>query len=194
MPKLNEFELLAVKIRQEYNQMSQVFSSYQDQSALKCPSGCGDCCFNPDIEATPLEMLPMALSLLDKGQLDADFLASLDQHTYCVSYQKTSADGAKGTCKNYNYRPSICRMFAVAGFKNKDESISLSVCRKLKEKYPNDFGRVSNNPGDAPIMEKWSTRIRLLDPSLGLEYHKINIALKIMAEKVLTLATYENLN
>ncbi len=191
MTKLSEFEQLSVRISREYVAMFESYSKYQKVSGLHCPSGCGACCTNPDIEASPLEMLPMALYLLECGKLNKAFFEKLDMSCYCFAYQADSTDKKKGYCEQYQNRPSVCRMFGVAGFRKKDQSLTLAVCKKLKEDNKATYESLMTNIGEAPLMEKWSTRIRVLDPELGLNYHKINQALKIISEKILTLKNYE---
>jgi len=48
--------------------MGEEFSQFQKSSGLKCLEGCGRCCANPDIEASVLEMIPLALKIHDDGK------------------------------------------------------------------------------------------------------------------------------
>src|SRR4051812_18901933 len=98
-----------------YEEMSSTFSSYQSSTGWSCLSGCGKCCLNPEIEASPLEMIPMALKLYDEGKLEAwiEKLKSTDQE-FCLAYEGDIQ--GKGKCGQYSTRPSVCRMFGVAGY------------------------------------------------------------------------------
>lgn len=191
MPKLREYRDLAVRIRQEYAEMTHIFSDFQDSSKLYCPPSCGKCCTNPEIEATPLEMLPMVLDLLDSNKLTLEYIQNIDQSSLCFAYSMNQNNPSLGTCLEYKNRPSICRMFGVAGYKLKDENVSVSVCKTLKEKYPQEYSELKNNSNHAPLMSKWSTKVRVLDPDLGFKYYQINQAFKLMAQKVLLLSEYE---
>ena len=62
---------LALEVLNEYQLLSQEFGSYQKTSGLNCVEGCGACCNNPQVEASVLEMLPLALHLFDTGQAEA---------------------------------------------------------------------------------------------------------------------------
>ncbi len=191
MPKLREYRDLAVRIRQEYTEMTRVFNDFQHSTGLHCPRSCGQCCANPDIEATPLEMLPMVMDLLDSKKLTLEFIQAIEQSPLCFAYSMNQNNPSIGQCLEYNNRPSICRMFGVAGYKLKNESTTVSVCKVFKENYPEDFLKLKNHPNDAPLMAKWSTKIRALDPELGFKYYQINQAFKLMAEKVMLLNEYE---
>jgi len=191
LPKLREYRDLAVRISQEYAEMTRVFSDFQQTSRLHCPKSCGECCANPDIEATPLEMLPMVMNLLDSKKLTPDFIKTIDQSSLCFAYSMKENNPSMGQCLEYKNRPSICRMFGVAGYKLKNENTTVSVCKILKEKYPEYFLRLKNNSNNAPLMATWSTKIRVLDPELGFKYHQINQAFKLMAQKVMLLNEYE---
>ncbi|PIP88604.1 MAG: Fe-S oxidoreductase [Bdellovibrionales bacterium CG12_big_fil_rev_8_21_14_0_65_38_15] len=191
MPILREYRVLAAKIRQEYVEMAQVFSEYQQATGLHCPKSCARCCSNPDIEATPLEMLPMVMDLLDSNKLTSEFIEAIDQSPLCFAYSMDQNNPLMGQCLQYKNRPSICRMFGVAGYKLKDGSPSVSVCKTLKENYPEEYLKLKNEANNAPLMVKWSTKIRVLDPDLGFKYYQINQAFKLMAQKVMLLNEYE---
>lgn len=194
LSKLQEFRNLAAQIRQQYDEMTEVFGGFQAASKLHCPKGCGKCCANPSIEATPLEMLPMVIDLLDSNKLTTQLLDSLDQFELCFVFSKSPHDYTRGECLEYKNRPSICRMFGVAGHKLKDDTVSVSVCKTLKDKHPNEYLEFKANLKDAPLMSKWSTKIRVLDPELGFKYYQINQAFKIMAHKILLLSDYNQFN
>lgn len=61
---------LSRRVEAVYGEMADTFSGYQQASGLSCRSGCGECCTQPTIEATVLEMLPLALHLFDQGKAE----------------------------------------------------------------------------------------------------------------------------
>ena len=54
-------------VKREYLKLDREIANFTRQSGLHCIKGCGECCKKPDIEATPLEFLPLALKLFDEG-------------------------------------------------------------------------------------------------------------------------------
>lgn len=191
MSALRDYRYLAGKITQEYDAMAIEFRAFQARSDLSCLAGCGKCCLNPNIEATPLEMLPMALDVFDRG-VSERVLEQIDNSDSCIFYFATNKDGSKGFCSGYAQRPSICRMFGVAGFSGKNGETSLSVCKLIKESAPQQYIDAKQNSHLAPRMSSWSARVRSLEATLGERYYPINTALKIMLQKILLIAGYDN--
>src|SRR5690606_26135422 len=116
---MRQLRELSGRISQLFDEMSIEFRAYQNKSDLACLSGCGKCCLNPNIETTPLEMLPMALDLFDRGLAESTLEQIKLGAPSCISYYATSDDGQKGFCRSYAQRPGICRMFGAAGVMNK---------------------------------------------------------------------------
>ena len=86
---------LSRRVEAVYGEIAETFSDYQQRQGLQCRSGCGECCLAPTIEATVLEMLPLALHLFDQGKAEQTLsdLGQLTQQQSCVFYQKLSFDG-----------------------------------------------------------------------------------------------------
>lgn len=169
----------SLNLQKLFNEMGETFSRYQQQTGLTCPSDCGHCCTNPQVEASVHEMIPMALKILDEGKLEewVDRLQTSEQD-HCLVYIQNGPNG-RGKCGQYETRPSLCRMFGVAGYLNKHQSVTLSICKTIKEIHPH-----SVSPEDAPIMAHWSNRMVSLDPQLIRDRLPINQALLRALEKV----------
>lgn len=191
MSKLAALRCISGEIDQAYEEMTKEFSTFQFQSGFICPDTCGKCCKNPDIEATPLEMLPMGFYLYDNNLIDENFCSKLDQSAICTSYKFLNRNGDKGFCSHYSVRPSVCRMFGVAGYKSKNGEHKLSTCKVLKRGNSEKIYELEKRKEVAPLMSTWSTKIRLMDIQLGSKYYPINQALKIVLEEILTLSIYE---
>lgn len=191
MSALRDLRYLAGKINQEYDQMAIVFRAFQAKTELSCLAGCGKCCTNPDIEASPLEMLPMALDIFDRDMAQ-EILAQIESSESCIFYYPTSEDGAKGFCRSYSQRPSICRMFGVAGYSAKDGQATLSVCKLIKESASEHYDRAKSMAVDAPKISQWSARVRSLHPTLGEQRLPLNQALKLMLLRILLVAGYDD--
>ena len=176
-----------------YDQMWDAFSQYQAASGLNCLVGCGKCCNNPEVEASVLEMFPLALRILDENKLE-EWLDKLDNSSqdHCLMYEPHTPDGSKGQCGVYKERPSLCRMFGVAGFYNKHQEVTLSVCKLIREKYP-DLTKIreSEVSDKTPMLITWSYRLAQIDPGLIQDRMPINQALKKALERIALYAQYQ---
>lgn len=179
----------AFNLQKVYEEMSATFSAYQSGTGLNCLSGCGRCCMNPEIEASVLEMIPFALKVYDQGQLD-DWLLKIESNPrpYCILFQDGEIPG-KGACQSYNERPSVCRMFGVAGTLNKHREITHSICKYIKEAYPE--GAIPSEK--TPLIPVWSARLASLDPELVTKKFPINVAIKKALEKIALYAQYQGI-
>lgn len=176
-----------------YDEMWKTFSQYQMASGLFCLEGCGKCCNNPEVEASVLEMFPLAVRILDENKLE-EWLDRLENSTqaHCLMYEPHSPDGSKGQCGVYKERPSLCRMFGVAGFYNKHREVTLSVCKLIREKYPELTKiRESEVSIETPMLVTGTYQLAQLDPGLIQDRMPINQALKKALERVALYAQYQ---
>lgn len=176
-----------------YEEMGQTFSAYQHTSGLSCMAGCGRCCLNPDVEASILEMIPLALRIYDEKKVD-EWIKRLEtsEQDHCLLYQSVGEN--KGQCVFYQERPSICRMFGVGGSLDKRKEVTLSICKFLKEEYPDKVLQLkAEKKEDAPIIMHWASRLTALHPELIKERYLINDALRRALEKIEFYAQYQEI-
>lgn len=177
-----------------YKEMDHTFSSFQAGTGLNCLNGCGKCCTNPEIEASPLEMIPLALSIFKEGKLEI-WLEKLEtnQKNSCLLYEATTPDGSKGKCGAYWGRPSVCRMFGVAGYFDKNHKVTLSVCRLIKEAQPELTQKMRENVSleETPIIANWSQQLASLDPRIIQEKRPINESFYLALQRVALYAQYQ---
>ena len=210
---MNRLRELSSQVMDVYQLLSQEFSAFQSSQSLNCVEKCGACCNKPDIEVSPLEMLPFALHLFDTGQAEQVFdeLQSYSGFA-CKQYQRLSLDGTEGYCGIYEYRPGICRMFGAAGYKTKSGEATLSVCKPIKQAVPEKYAAAliaiqpawgqSNNSdpmsisnSKPPMIAEGRQKLAQLDYELGDKLIPINDALRYILEKILTLSFYsQNIN
>jgi uncharacterized protein len=193
MQRLRE---LSRRVEAVYGEIATTFSAYQQQRGLNCRSGCGECCLQPTIEATVLEMLPLAIYLFDQGKAEQT-LAQLEQLTEpqgCLFYQKLSFDGKQGQCSIYPQRPSICRMFGAAGYRDKQGKTSLSACKIIKSDRPIPYQDtlIALQSDPPPMMVMAKEQVNELDYELGKQHLPLNEAIKQALEKVLFKAYYSD--
>jgi Fe-S-cluster containining protein len=178
-----------------YKEMSGTFSAYQASTGLHCLPDCGRCCLNPDIEASVLEMIPFALKAFDEDKIDywLNELKTTEQQS-CVVFMGDKSSGL-GKCGSYETRPSICRMFGVSGYFNKQHKATLSVCKFIKEQSPDLVTSIEKktNLENTPMLVYWSQKLADLNPQLIQERMPINQAMERALEKIALYAQYQEL-
>ncbi|WP_116366522.1 YkgJ family cysteine cluster protein [Parahaliea mediterranea] len=190
MQRLRE---LARLVEAVFEELEMTYGGYQRRAGLGCTPGCGACCNNPEVAATPLEMLPLALDIYDRGQAEPT-LASLQGYSgfACIHFVRHTLDGSRGECGIYHRRPALCRMFGAAGVSDKQGKARLSVCRTIKQARPAaHLVAISNlEASPPPRLSDGKEKVRQLDYALGQQDLPINEALRVALEKVLLLACY----
>ena len=157
----------------------------QLSSGMRCLPDCGDCCENPNVEASVLEAIPLANDILLRHQ-EEDLLSAVehkqsqDDHI-CVLYRKGPGGPEKGRCSNYAFRPLLCRLFGFAARRDKYGRLELCPCKHIKADQPESTFRaqifISTTPS-APIYQDLFMKVASLDPNLGFRRLPINLAIK----------------
>lgn len=185
---------LSDNLQKLYVEISSTFSEYQKSVNLPCLEGCGKCCLNPDIEASVLEMLPFAIKIYREGKLEEWMLKmSTNERKSCLLY--AGDENGKGRCGHYNERPGICRMFGVAGMKNKEQTLRLSICKFIKENYPEASEKIATELDlkRPPLMTEHSAQVAHLGDHFLSRRYPINEAIQQALEKVAFCAWYQEL-
>lgn len=179
-----------------YSQIDQATESFQAATGLHCPPGCGQCCESPNVEATPLEMLPLALELFRRDDVDVwlERVADVQESGPCVFYKPDPLIPGNGRCQMYQWRPSICRLFGFAAGIRKDGTPELAACVRHKQLMPDrvaaaqtaiaQSAMTSKNSIHIPIFSDCTQAIANLDPHWGTERMPINRALRVALERV----------
>lgn len=175
-----------------FKESAETFGSYQRKVGLPCLTGCGACCLSRDISASISEMLPSAFRILDEEGIEAVEKLILELEStdskVCTFYRMNSDDGTEGYCANYETRPSLCRSFAVAAYPDKNGSKTMSICKRLKEAYPERIGGL--NALEAPTIGDYAKQVYLTGPSADAKLLHINDALCEALKKVWNLSAY----
>lgn len=182
-------------VRELFQVLEEETRQFHTESGMGCISGCGFCCANPEIPASPLEFLPLAFDLYEKGIAEeiANQLAMEDQLGNCVVYRSQKEDPTKGYCGNYAKRGLICRLFGASARKTKYGQRDLITCKILKaeKKEAFDVASSSINSGlEIPIAAAYYTRLADVDQSLASQY-PVNQAILMALELVLRFKFYE---
>lgn len=183
---------LSHNLQKVYLEMSETFSGYQTKTGWNCSSGCVKCCQKPDIEASVLEMIPMAFRIYHEGTIDY-WLDKLNTSELTQCPVLLTDESGKGQCELYNERPSVCRMFGVAGYFDKNHKTTLSVCRVLRADFKIENTSEIPHP-EVPMITEWSFRLSSLHPDLIQNKMPLNQALIRALEKVALFTAYQEQN
>lgn len=185
---MQRLKQLSLQVETVFADIGQSYAQYQRDRGLFCRSGCGECCLHPGIEATVLEMLPLAYSLIEQNEAERtlDALAE-QQQDGCFFYQRHSADGKMGQCSVYQKRPGICRLFGAAGYNGREGEVQLSVCKNIKADHPIAYADtlIALESDPPPMIRNGKEQIRQIDYELGGINYPINEAMRQALEKVL---------
>lgn len=178
-----------------FDQLTEESKQFATESGLSCVSGCGACCSNPEVSASPLEFLPLAFDFYNKGLSETilSFLDAEEDSKSCIVYRAHSSDGKSGYCTNYANRGLICRLFAASARKNKYGAKDLIICKILKTEKEQQFTEASqriNSDLEIPLASKFYQMIEEIDSSLS-QHYPINTAIRLALESVLRFKFYQ---
>lgn len=179
-----------------FGELDSEVKQFASEAGLGCISGCGFCCANPQVPATPQEFLPLAFDLQKKGLAESTLIA-LEAHTEeenCIVYRSQSEDGSKGFCGNYSKRGLICRLFGASARRDRLGKKELIICKILKDEKADEYKEATqriNEDMEIPIATGYYTRLKDIDESL-CHQHPINRAISLALELVLRYKFYED--
>lgn len=179
-------------VMQVFERVDQQIATFQSASALHCKSGCGKCCFKPDIEATILEFLPFALYLYKQKQADS-WLERLSQTDSPICLVLNPIQAGAGLCTEYIHRGLICRLFGYSARTNKYGRKELVTCQIIKteqaEAYTNTLERIGEGM-DVPVMNQFYMQLHAIDSDLTKKHYPINEAVRRAIEEVQQYYSY----
>ena len=191
-------EIKVAAVEELFRKLDLEINTLQTETKLHCNVGCGKCCTKLDIEASPLEFLPLAFHIFLNGDAEK-VLTELEikTSTICHIYNPlTLLDKVNGSCSNYTYRGLICRLFGYAATKDKYGQLRLATCKIIKTEQVKNFENASNliqNGLPVPIFTDYYMNLSQIDYQLGNIILPINQALKYAIEEVLQYYAYRPL-
>lgn len=178
---------VALALTQLYRDINDQCAAFQAATGLYCPAGCGQCCETPEIDTSPLDLVPMALELIRRGEA-ADWLARARHGaSTCVFYQADDQIPGNGRCQMYLWRPTICRLFGFAAVTDSVGTPKLAACTRHQQLYPElvAMAQVAIANGlSVPRFADWQIQVAGLDPHWGHHLMPINQALIVAIERV----------
>jgi Fe-S-cluster containining protein len=169
---------------------------------LACRAGCGDCCVNPAVECTPLEMLPAARALLEEGVAEAvrTRLSSppTPDEEACPFFERRghAADGrVQGRCGRYAQRPVVCILFGAAARDDGHGGREVLACRVMKHDDPARVERANAvakgmSASDATLASEAALVLTGICPRRGATRVPLREALRMALEDVLLEDAY----
>ncbi|MGB3509349.1 MAG: YkgJ family cysteine cluster protein [Microcoleaceae cyanobacterium] len=173
-----------------YTKIDEDIAVFQAKTKLHCPPGCGWCCLNPDVETTILEILPVALELFRRGEVEVwlEQAKASNEQGRCIFYQPDPVIDGNGRCQVYPWRPTICRLFAFATTTNKSGQKQLAACVRHKKAMPEIVAQVEEALAvgsiDALNFSDVAQQVTNIDPTLAQQRLPISEAFKVAVEKV----------
>ncbi len=159
-------------------------------TGMKCAHLCDLCCRKKNIEASPIEFLPLAAWLYETGKVD-EFLTRLDESEEsgrCPLLIPDAWKNGNGGCWNYEKRGLICRLFGFGYRLTREDQPELVTCKILKERSPEDVARAQQlgieKPDQIPLFRNYSMQLYSIDPDLALNQLPINKAIRLAIEKL----------
>ena len=181
-------------VEEVFQGLDNAISAFQSWSTLHCKTGCGKCCFKPDIEATALEFLPFAHYLYEQDAAYAwlDKLQASDQE---ICHILDPSQHGAGLCSEYMHRGLICRLFGYSARVNKYGTRELVTCQIIKTEQQGAYEQTQQQvAGGAavPVMNQYYMRLHAIDPELARNFYPVNQAIRKAIETVLHYYAYRN--
>lgn len=179
-------------VKKVYARLDQEIDQLQKTSGLHCLSGCGECCKKPDIEATPLEFLPLALQFYDEGKAETALNEIRNSKVSLCYVFRPHVTNFGGLCNEYPNRGLICRLFGFTARRNKEGQSELVTCKLIKEQQKADFDALvieMKSGKKVPVMSDYYSRIAGIDPNLTA-FYPINEAMAQALETVMHYYAY----
>ena len=184
------FDKIVLEVEKVFNELDEHLALMTSETGMKCLDLCNVCCNKTDIEASPIEFIPLAAWLYKTGKVD-DFLSLLDRSDetrYCVLFSPEAWKDGKWACQNYEKRGLICRLFGYGYRLNRDGIPELVTCKQLKKSCPEGIVKAHrlgiDFPDKIPLFRNYSMQLFSIDPDLSINQMPINKAIRLAIEKL----------
>lgn len=184
------FDKIVLAVDNVFKELDEHIEKITSETGMKCIHLCGDCCRKTDIEASPIEFIPLAASLYESGKVD-EFLAQLDRSDetgYCVLFSPEAWKDGNWGCLNYEKRGLICRLFGFGYRLNREGIPELVTCKVMKHSCPEAVAKARRigveTPDVIPLFRNYSMQLYSIDPDLAIQQLPINKAIRVAIEKL----------
>nr|HID58865.1 YkgJ family cysteine cluster protein [Desulfobacterales bacterium] len=169
----------------QYKKFDQIIERFCKTTGLTCVPNCCYCCRHWWVEATVLEVLPLAREIYARGQERATMKQIQEKQarkdTLCVFLLPEADQQVEGYCAYYSWRPLMCRLFGFAARRNKYGGLELCPCKVINETCPAVVRRshIAIQEGlSLPVYQEAFFQVASIDPSRGYKRLPINMAIK----------------
>ena len=173
-----------------YSELEEQMAGFKRTARIDCLGKCQKCCETARfVEASPFEMVPLAVYLWQKGKAESilEQLMKIDPEGPCVLLNRYPSLLSQGGCNYYSFRPLLCRLFGFSAAPDKYENPKVALCRPLKELNPGIEDRINEMIQEGlrvPIIPHFSCQVAFIHPNLGKERYSINQSLRQALEIV----------
>ncbi|HVO82897.1 MAG TPA: YkgJ family cysteine cluster protein [Syntrophobacteria bacterium] len=176
------------RLLEVYEEIDRQTAALKGTTGLRCPPGCGTCCSFPELQATELEMLPVAEELFRRREAVSwlERLRGADDEGPCAFYEPERSARGEGCCGIYILRPAVCRLFGYGAANSKYGIVQLAVCAVMKQVMPHaarDAVYAVERGLSAPRFIEFAHLVAGLEPALGERLLPINRALRMALER-----------
>ena len=176
---------VAGRVLDIYRRFDNMIARFQAATSMRCVGSCSFCCRNWWVEATVVEVLPLAHEIYTRGQEEA-ILSSIEEKEasgdrVCAILLADPLPGTKGSCGYYEWRPLVCRLFGYAARRNRQGELEFCACRIIREANPSSVRRAEmaiRGGLRLPVYQEAFMQVASLDPSRGYRRVHINRAIK----------------
>ncbi len=180
-----------------FNELEAETENFRKDTSINCPRSCGLCCYNPGIEATILEFIPLAFRLCTDNSA-FEILKKIDEQILdgtCVLFEGNDPGKVDGRCLYYEFRGLICRTFGFSGTFDKHDKRIFMTCRIIKNNFKEKIQfieeKLENSAYKIPMMSEYYRRLSDIDYGMAFRFYPVNLAIKLAIEKVLFYMNYK---
>lgn len=176
-----------------FGQLDGELKKFSATTKLHCLVGCGRCCSKPDIDATILELLPLALNYYISGKAEEMLHLLKNSDSTCHVYTVTNGEMGAGFCSDYAHRALVCRLFGFSARRAKNDQLQLYTCSSIKNTQPEEFAKTTatiNQAGKVPVVSDYYQKLTNIDPDLTRSFYPINVATVKALELVMHYYAY----
>jgi len=184
------FDKIVLAVDKVFRELDEHIELMASKTGMQCRHLCNECCRKTDIEASPIEFIPLAASLYKSGKVD-EFLTRLDKSDetgYCVLFSPEAWKELNWACQQYDKRGLICRLFGYGYRLNREGIPELVTCKTLKEDCPAAVAKArrmgTEVPDEVPLFRNYSMQLYSIDPDLATKQFPINKAIRMAIEKL----------
>lgn len=179
-----------VQVEAFYAALDEDLAQFQAKAKYGCISGCSKCCHSPNIEATILELLPLAFNLYKENTAEKvyDKLLAHNADALCALYEPVLTGTRKGACSEYSYRALVCRLFGSSFTRDKIGLPVLLTCKDIKAEYPVAHEEITLSAQAGlmvPVANNYYNQLTDIDYHLTMRQYPINEAMRLAIEMVL---------